>query len=108
MDTALLEGDFCPDSRGLPVLLEGREELLQRVAICLTVKKGSFPYLPQLGSRLFQVNHPVEAVEEAREALRFCPEAQVISAEVEKPFVLVRLRIWEEESAVEVKKDGEL
>lgn len=56
MDTAINNGDFLIDSRNRPFLISDKEEILQQVLIRLTVKKGSFIYDPNLGSRLYEVN----------------------------------------------------
>ena len=55
MDTAINNGDFLIDSRNRPFLISDKEEILQQVLIRLTVKKGSFIYDPNLGSRLYEV-----------------------------------------------------
>ena len=48
----LREGDYVPDGQGSFQRAEGAGELLERILWKLTVKRGSFPLLPQLGSRL--------------------------------------------------------
>ena len=53
MDTAIKDGDFQTNGSGLPVRISGVRELLQRAVFRLTVKKGSFFYDQQLGSRLY-------------------------------------------------------
>lgn len=52
MALILREGDYVPDGRGSFRSASGAEELLERVLWKLTVRRGSFPFLPQLGSRL--------------------------------------------------------
>ena len=52
MSLILREGDYVPDGRGGFQTAEGARELLERILWKLTVKRGSFPLLPQLGSRL--------------------------------------------------------
>lgn len=52
MDIRLDQGDFAVGGNGLPCSVSGKEELLQRAFICLTIPRGSFSYDPQLGSRL--------------------------------------------------------
>ena len=105
MDTALEQGDWKIGNRGLPFLIQGEEELFQRAWICLTIPKGNFPYLSGLGSSLREAEDPAQAVEAAREALKFCPEAEVLSARTEKEFVRVRLEFPGGEYTVEVKRD---
>lgn len=55
MDTAINNGDFLLDSRNRPFLISNPEEILQQVLIRLTVKKGSFIYDNNLGSKLYTV-----------------------------------------------------
>ncbi len=46
------EGDLIPDGAGGFAQVQGEEALLQRVLFKLTAKRGAFPFLPELGSRL--------------------------------------------------------
>ena len=46
------DGDYIPDGKGGFLTAKGGAELLERVLWKLTVRRGSFPFLPQLGSRL--------------------------------------------------------
>lgn len=82
MDTAVSNGDFLCNSKGTPINLAGYEELLQRVMIRLTVKKGSFVYDKSLGSRLYTLkvtdgNIKERALALVREALIEIPEVAV-------------------------------
>lgn len=82
MDTAVSNGDFLCNSKGTPINLGGYEELLQRVLIRLTVKKGSFVYDKSLGSRLYTLkatdgNIKERALALVREALIENPEVAV-------------------------------
>ena len=52
MSLILREGDYLPDGHGSFQRAEGAGELLERILWKLTVRRGSFPLLPQLGSRL--------------------------------------------------------
>ena len=54
MDMKLYAGDFVPAGTDF-VTVSGREELLQRALIHLSVRKGSFPLLPELGSELYKL-----------------------------------------------------
>lgn len=47
------DGDYVPDGLGGFLRVEGSGEVLQRVLWKLTVRRGSFPLLPKLGSRLY-------------------------------------------------------
>lgn len=56
MELFLQHGDYLPDGTGGFCRAEGRAELLQRVLWKLTVRRGSFPFLPELGSRLYTLS----------------------------------------------------
>ena len=47
------DGDYVPDGAGGFLRAEGSQELLQRVLWKLSIRRGSFPLLPDLVSRLF-------------------------------------------------------
>lgn len=54
--TLLLEnGDYVLQADGRLRELRGNEQLLQRVLIKLTARRGMFPLMPELGSRLWQL-----------------------------------------------------
>ena len=53
MELMLRGGDYVPDGKGGFRRAEGSDDLLQRVLWKLTVRRGSFPLLPDLGSRLY-------------------------------------------------------
>lgn len=53
MELLLKNRDYVPDGSGGVTGLTGAEELLARVLFKLTVRRGSFPFLPELGSRLY-------------------------------------------------------
>lgn len=81
MDTAIKDGDFKTNENGLPVQISGVQELLQQAMFRLVVKKGSFFYDQQLGSRLYTLkgsygNREIlseNAMQMVREALRPMP-----------------------------------
>lgn len=52
MALVLRNGDYVPDGLGGFQRAEGAAEVLERVLWKLTVRRGSFPFLPGLGSRL--------------------------------------------------------
>ena len=52
MELKIHNGDYVRGD-GRIVRLEGREALLQRVLFKLTARRGTFPFLPELGSRLY-------------------------------------------------------
>ena len=53
MEQKLRNGDYVPDGVGGLARVEGREALLQRVLFKLTARRGQFPFLEDLGSRLW-------------------------------------------------------
>ena len=53
MELMVRDGDYVPDGAGGFLRAEGSQELLQRVLWKLSIRRGSFPLLPDLGSRLF-------------------------------------------------------
>lgn len=55
MELFLKDGDYLPDGKGGFVRATGGEELLQRVLFKLTARRGCFPLLPKLGSRLYEL-----------------------------------------------------
>ncbi len=52
MALILRDGDFVPDGKGGFLRCSGSREVLERVLWKLSVRRGSFPFLPTLGSRL--------------------------------------------------------
>ncbi len=52
---AIRNGDYVPDGAGGLRRAEGREALLERVLYRLTARRGQFPFLEDLGSRLWQL-----------------------------------------------------
>lgn len=51
----LRDGDYIPDGNGGLRTAAGSAALLQRVLWKLTGRRGSFPFLPGLGSRLYSL-----------------------------------------------------
>ena len=52
METKLINGDYVANGLGGVVRCKGDEALLARVLYRLTARRGSFPFLPGLGSRM--------------------------------------------------------
>ena len=52
MELKIKDGDYMSDGAGGLVRVNGREELLMRVLYKLSVRRGSFALIPELGSRL--------------------------------------------------------
>lgn len=55
MERKLSAGDYLPGARGDVQSLGGAQALLQRVLFRLTARRGQFPFLPEMGSRLYQL-----------------------------------------------------
>ena len=68
-------GAYQPDGRGGYVALDGGQAVLQRVLFLLTARRGGFPLLPRVGSRLYRLpreragSRPALARQYAAEAL---------------------------------------
>lgn len=88
MALLLRDGDYVPDEKGGFRCVEGAEALLQRVLFLLQVRRGSFPFLPELGSRLYLLprekpgSRAALARQYAVEALRGEPGLSVTGAEI--------------------------
>ena len=88
MEMKLSDGRYVPDGLGGFETAEGTEEILARVLFCLTARRGAFPLLPELGSRLYLLGQykPSARAAAARqfvsEALAEETEASVKSVEV--------------------------
>lgn len=53
MEPKLRNGDYIPDGLGGVIRCGGADALLERVLFRLTARRGQFPLLPELGSRLY-------------------------------------------------------
>lgn len=49
-------GDYVKDGNGGAVMLDGKEEMLQRVLYILTARRGAFPFMENTGSRLYMLS----------------------------------------------------
>lgn len=87
----LREGDYCLESGGTFAQAEGVEALLERILFKLQVRRGSFPLMPDLGSRLYLLPR---AKASARPALGASYAAEALAGED----VAVTRTEWEEES----------
>lgn len=95
------DGDYVPDGAGGLKRAEGREALLERVLFRLTARRGQFPFLEDLGSRLWQLGRVGAAGRQAAaeqyvaEALADEPglavEAVTLTREEERGFLTVEL-----------------
>jgi len=84
----LEDGDYVPDGMGSLTALSGGEEVLARVLYRLTARRGKLPFLPELGSRLYQLGREKPSARQAlaaqyvTEALKEEPELAVRSVEL--------------------------
>ena len=69
LDTALYDGDFLLSNRNRLVKISGIEEVLQKVFIILSVKKGSFCYDRNFGSEIYKLKNYEDHLEERAKML---------------------------------------
>jgi len=90
MERKLDQGDYVPDGMGGLTALSGGEEVLARVLYRLTARRGALPFLPELGSRLYQLgrekasDRQALAAQYVAEALREETDLTVRSVELER------------------------
>ena len=87
----LREGDYCLEGGGTFAQAEGASALLERVLFKLQVRRGSFPLMPDLGSRLYLLPR---AKPSAQAALGASYAAEALAGEE----VAVTRTEWEAES----------
>lgn len=107
MERILINGDYVPDGAGGLRTVSGGEEVLARVLFRLTARRGGMPFLPGLGSRLYELRREKPSVRQAlaeqyvAEALREEPDVKVISVELKEEGELGRLTVrleWQGET----------
>ena len=87
MERKLIRGDYVPDGRGGLIGLDGG-------------RRGSFPFLPELGSRLYQLGRekpserPALAAQYVAEALREETDLAVRSVELRQDGAAGRLTVY--------------
>ena len=74
MGLSLRNGDYVPDGTGGLRRAEGQAALLERVLFRLTARRGTFPFLPELGSRLWQLGR-LSAAQRQSAAEQYVAEA---------------------------------
>ena len=65
MELKLEQGDYVPDGAGGFETLDGAQALLARVLFRLTARRGQFPFLPEMGSRLYLLGRERPSAREA-------------------------------------------
>ena len=99
MEWKLIDGDYVPDGTGSLTALTGGEEVLARVLYRLTARRGAFPFLPELGSRLYQLGREKPS---ARQALAAQYVTEALREEADLAVQLVELTQVEEQGALTV------
>lgn len=79
MELKLEQGDYVPDGAGGFETLDGAQALLARVLFRLTARRGQFPFLPEMGSRLYLLGRERPS---AREALAQEADLAVLGTEL--------------------------
>ena len=74
MELILRTGDYVPDGLGGFRRAEGNEALLAKALFLLTARRGSFPFLPGLGSRLWTLGREKKSRRETA-AFQYAQEA---------------------------------
>ena len=88
----LRDGDYRPDGAGDFLQSTGAQEALDRALFLLTVRRGSFALLPELGSRLDRL---AQERSSAREAMGASYAAEALAGEED---LEVTGAAWEESS----------
>lgn len=104
MALLLKQRDYVPDENGGVTVVRDGDELLSEVLFRLTARRGSFPFLPGLGSRMWELRREKQsdwkalARQFAVEALAELKDVTVADAEVyqegETLWVTVKL-LWQ-------------
>ena len=100
MEWKLVDGDYVPDGAGSFTALTGGEEVLARALYRLTARRGALPFLPRLGSRLYQLGREKPSARQAlaaqyvAEALREEADLDVRSVELTQTGDEIRLAAY--------------
>lgn len=65
MERVLKNGDYVPDGTGGLENVSGGEEVLARALFRLTARRGALPFLPGLGSRLYELGREKPSARQA-------------------------------------------
>ena len=80
MERILQDGDYVPDGTGGLQGVSGGEEALARALFRLTARRNGLPFLPRLGSRLYELSREKPS---ARQALAEQYVAEALGEETE-------------------------
>lgn len=78
MELKLENGRYVPDAQGTLAHVSGRDEVLQRIRMKLTARRGGFALMPDFGSRLYLLG---QARPSERESLAAQYVAEALSDE---------------------------
>lgn len=112
MELMVRDGDYLPDGQGGYQRAQGGEELLQRVLWKLSIPRGSFPFLPQLGSELYRLGRsgPTQREGLARQyvaqALADEPDLTVTGVTLEEDGTMEVALDWQGEALVVTMETG--
>ena len=81
MALLLKDRDYALNEAGELATVAGAEELLHEVLFRLAARRGSFPFLPELGSRLWQLGQ-LPAVQRQSAAEQYVAEALAAEPEL--------------------------
>jgi phage gp46-like protein len=65
VELKIVDGEYVSDENGGVNGLSGSGEVLARVLFRLTARRGAMPFLPNLGSRLYQIRREKPSVRQA-------------------------------------------
>ena len=102
MALRIRDGDYVPGPGGLAET-EGSEALLQNVLFRLTARRGSFPFWPELGSRLHQLGR-LPAAERQGAAEQYVTEAMAQMPEL----TVTAVTLQDERLRVELEAEGQM
>ena len=74
MENLLRDGDYVPNGFGGFTRLYGAQEVLAKALFTLTCRRGSFPFLQDLGSRLYELGRLRPSEREAAAEI-YCEQA---------------------------------
>ena len=74
MENLLRDGDYVPNGFGGFTRLHGTQEVLAKALFKLTCRRGSFPFLQDLGSRLYELGRLRPSEREAAAKI-YCEQA---------------------------------
>lgn len=65
MSILIKNGDYVPDGKGSVMTVSGGEDIICEVLFRLSARRGSFPLLPEFGSRIYRLRGEKSSVRTA-------------------------------------------